>query len=75
MAENGEIPGNQAVVLNVKECEANHNTPSSSAPKTNHGGGCCVSVPFLQKVHLLIFMLMITNIFDSFLILLIHYKS
>ncbi|KAE7996365.1 hypothetical protein FH972_001096 [Carpinus fangiana] len=50
MAENGEIPGNQAVVLNVKECEANHNTPSSSAPKTNHGGGCCVSVPFLQKL-------------------------
>ena len=72
MAENGEIPGNQAIVLNVKESEANHNIPSSSAPKTNHGGGCCVSVPFLQKVLLLIFMLMITNLFDSFLI---RYKS
>ncbi|XP_059437897.1 aquaporin NIP1-2-like [Corylus avellana] len=51
MAENGQIPGNQAaVVLNVKECEANHNIPSSSAPKPNHGGGCCFSVPFLQKL-------------------------
>jgi hypothetical protein len=71
MAENAGIPGSHAVCF--KECEANQTTPSSSAPtpKTNHG--CCfgISVPFFQKVHLLLSMLIITNSFHH---LILHFN-
>ncbi|KAG7959981.1 hypothetical protein I3843_10G097300 [Carya illinoinensis] len=47
MAEEAIRNGNHAVVLNVKEGDANH---TSSASKINHESGFCISVPFVQKL-------------------------
>ncbi|KAG6670572.1 hypothetical protein I3843_Q054600 [Carya illinoinensis] len=47
MAEEAVRNGNHAVVLNVKEGDANH---TSSASKINHESGFYISVPFVQKL-------------------------
>ncbi|XP_041027328.1 aquaporin NIP1-2-like isoform X1 [Juglans microcarpa x Juglans regia] len=47
MAEAAVSNGNHAVVLNVKEGDAND---TSSASKINHEAGFCISVPFMQKL-------------------------
>ncbi|KAG6692188.1 hypothetical protein I3842_10G101400 [Carya illinoinensis] len=47
MAEEAVSNGNHAVVLNVKEGDANH---TSSTSKINHEEGFFISVPFVQKM-------------------------
>ena len=58
MGENSGSNGNYGVVLNVKEGDVNHDSPTVASKTNNEAGSCdsCISLTFMQKVTLLLYL-------------------
>uniref|UniRef100_A0A2N9IJF5 Uncharacterized protein n=1 Tax=Fagus sylvatica TaxID=28930 RepID=A0A2N9IJF5_FAGSY len=52
MGENSGSNGNHGVVLNVKEGDVNHDSPTVASKTNNEAGSCdsCISLTFMQKL-------------------------